>query len=183
MKRIIALVLSLAVLLACAAAMAETEQEFAGTLKVTKAFDIKYKALPDDYTLSVYKQDDLQICANILSPHETLPRMGLMITFTDEWAGTERLNDVSEEDMQAVKDDFLTEYPDLTFDIRETRYGTKLLVVTAPSGLDAYVYTIYKSHEIEIQIVPGTEQEVLGEADIERVVDFLSDMEFVPVEE
>ena len=53
----------------------------------------------------------------------------------------------------------------------------------APSGLDAYVYTIYKGHEIEIHLIPGAEQEILTDADLERVVAFLSDMDFVPVDE
>ena len=181
MKRIIALVLSLALLLACTAALAE-EKESMGVLKVNKAFDIRYSALPDDYTLSIYQQNDMTIIANIKSSQETLPRMGLVIAFNDEWAETERLNDVSEEDLQAIKDSFSEEYDNLAFETRETNAGTQLLVVRAPSGLDAYVYTIYKGHEIEIHIFPGTEQDVLEEADIERVVAFLSDMNFVPVE-
>lgn len=183
MKRIIALVLSLAMLLACTAAMAETEKESMGILKVSKAFDIRYSALPDDYTLSIFQQNDMAIIANIQSAQAALPRMGLVIAFNDEWAETERLNDVSEEDLQAIKDSFLDEYADLAFDTRDTSFGTKLLVVTAPSGQDAYVYTIYKGHEIEIHLFPGTEQEALDEADIERVVAFLSDIDFVPIEE
>ena len=183
MKRIIALVLSLAMLLACTAALAETEKESMGVLKVGKAFDIRYSPLPDDYKLSIYQQNDMAIIANIKTSQNTLPQMGLVIAFNDEWADTERLNDVSEEDLQAIKDSFLEEYEDLAFDMKETSLGTKMLTVTAPSKLDAYVYTIYKGHEIEIHLVPGTEQNELGEADIERVIAFLSDIEFVPVGE
>ena len=53
MKRLIALVLGLALLLACAAAVAETaEKESLGILKVNKSFDIRYNPLPNDYTMS-----------------------------------------------------------------------------------------------------------------------------------
>ena len=182
MKRIIALVMSLVMLLACAAAAAETEKETMGILKVNKSFDIRYSALPNDYTLTIYQQNDMTIIANIKSPHTDLPQMGLVIAFNDEWADTERLNDVSEADLQAVKDSFSDEYENLTFGIRETTAGTSLLTVMAPSGQDAYVYTIYKGHEIEIHLVPGPEQGVLGDSDIERVVAFLNSMDFVPVE-
>lgn len=183
MKKIIALVLSLVMLLTCAAAMAETEKESMGVLKVNKAFDIKYSPLPDDYTLSISQQNDMVIIAAIRSTREDLPRMDLVIAFSDEWDGTERLNDVSEEDMQAIKASFLDEYPELAFETKETSYGTQLLIVKAPSGQDAYVYTIYMEHEIEIHLYPGTDQNELSDADIDRVVAFLSDMEFIPVNE
>ena len=182
MKRIIALVLSLVMLLVCAAAMAETEKESMGVLHVEKSFDIKYSPLPDDYKLSIFQQNDMAIIANIQSTQTALPRMGLVIAFNDEWAATEKLNDVSEEDLQAIKDSFYEEYPELNFDMKETTAGTKLLIVTVPGGQDAYVYTIYKGHEIEIHLFPGTEQEALADADIDRVVAFLSDMDFVPVD-
>ncbi len=182
MKKIIALVLSVMMLLTCAAAMAEAEKESMGTLKVNKAFEIRYSPLPDDYTLSIFQQNDMTIIANIKSSQAVLPRMGLTIAFNDEWADTERLNDVSEEDLEAIKDSFYSEYNELTFETRETAAGTQLLVVTVPSGQDAYVYTIYMGHEIEIHLIPGEEQEALSAADIDRVVAFLSDMDFVPME-
>ena len=97
MKKIIALVLSLMMLLSCAAALAETaEKESMVILKVNKAFNIKYSALDNGYSVSIYQQNDMVIIANISSPEKTLPRMGLVIAFNDEWAETERLNDVSE---------------------------------------------------------------------------------------
>ena len=183
MKNIIALVFSLVMLLTCAAALAETDKESMGTLRVEKAFDIKYAALPDDYTLTIVTQNNMTILANIKSKQDTMPKMGLSIAFNDEWAETEKLNDVSEEDMQAIKDSFYDEYPELTFETKETNQGTQLLIVTVPGGQEVYVYTIYKGHEIEMQIVPGTAQEALTEADIERVVKFLSDLDFVPIEQ
>ena len=183
MKKIIALALCLAVLLACAAAPAETAKESMGILKVSKAFDIRYSTLPDNYTLHITQQNDMVIIASIRSANEALPQMSLVIAFNDEWADTEKLNEVSEEDLQAIKDSFSKEYPDLTFGMKETYYGTKLLTVTAPSGQDAYVYTIYKGHEIEIHLYPGAAQAALNDSDIGRVIAFLSDMDFVQIEE
>ena len=186
MKRLIALVLSLALLLACAAAAAESgtaEKESLGILKVNKSFDIRYNPLPDDYVLSIYKQDDLMICANIESSKTTVPRMGLIIAFNDQWADVERLNDVSEEDLEPIKETFRAEYEEPVFETRETAYGTKLLLIMSPTFQDAYVYTIYRGHEIEIHLIPGTEQEKLSVEDVDRVVAFLSDMDFDPVGE
>ena len=109
MRKIIALVLSLVMLLTCAAAVAETEKESMGILKVNKAFDIRYSALPNDYELSIYQQNDMTIIANIKTPQEDLPRMGLVIAYNDEWADTERLNDISEDDLQSIRDSFSKE--------------------------------------------------------------------------
>lgn len=183
MKKLIALVLSLTLLLACAAASAEGGKESMGVIKVQKAFDIRFSPLPDGYTLSIEEQNEMQIIAVIESSRKDLPKMRLAISFYEPWANTERLNDVSEEDIQAIKDSFLVEYPELEFGFRDTNAGTKLLTVQAPSGLEAYIFTIYKGHEIEIQITVGPEQEKLTDADIDRVVAFLSDVDFVPVNE
>ena len=183
MRKIIAVVFAVVLLLACTAAPAESGKESLGVLRVQKSFDIQYKTLPDDYSLTVYLQDDMMIFANIESSRTSLPRMGLVIAYNDQWAETERLNDLSEEEMQVIRNSFAEEYGNLEFEIKETKYGTNLLVVEAPSKLDAYVYTIYKGHEIEIHLFPGADQEALTDADIDRVVAFLSDMDFVPVEE
>ena len=184
MKKIIALVLCLMMVLTCAAAMAEAEaeKESLGVLKVVGAFDIRYSPLPNDYKVNVYLQNDMTLIANITTAKADLPQMGLIIAFNDEWADTERLNDVSDEDMEAIKDSFFEEYDEVDFDIKETKAGTKLLIAKIPGGQDAYVYTIYKGHELEMQLVPGADQEALTDADIDRVVDFLSDMDFVPTE-
>ena len=181
MKKTIALALSVMMLLACAAAAAEETQTM-GVLKMNKAFDITYKPLPDDYTLTIYFQDDMMILANIESTRKTLPRMGVDISFDDSWSDVERLNDLSEEELQVIRNSFSEEYPELVFETRETAYGTKLLIVKVPSGQEAYVYTIYRGHEIVVQMIPGIEQDALTDTDIERVVAFLSDMQFVPVE-
>ena len=183
MKKIIALVLSLVMLLGCAAAMAEAEagKESLGVLKVVGAFDIKYSPLPNDYKVNVYMQNDMTLIANITTSKAELPQMGLIISFNDEWADTERLNDVTDEDMEAIKDSFFEEYDEVEFDIKETNAGTKLLIAKIPGGQEAYVYTIYKGYELEMEIIPDKDGELTDE-DIDRVVAFLSEMEFVPVE-
>lgn len=182
MKKIIALVLCAAMLFACAAATAENAKVSMGTLKVNKAFDIHYDPLPDYYSLNVIIQNDMTIFADITTPDTNLPKLSLAIAFNDEWADTEKLNDVSEADMQEIKDSFCEEYSNPTFEIRETDAGTQLLTVMSPTLMDAYVYTIYMGHEIEFHIVPGDDQYALTGEDINRVVTFLNGMEFVPVE-
>ena len=83
--------------------------------------------------------------------------------------------------MEAIKDSFFEEYDEVEFDIKETSAGTKLLIAKIPGGQEAYVYTIYKGYELEMEIIPDKDGELTDE-DIDRVVAFLSEMEFVPVE-
>lgn len=144
---------------ACVAALAESaEKEQMGVLRVNKAFDIQYSKLENGYTLSIYMQNDMLIAANVISTDTSMPRIGLMIAFNDAWANTERLNDVSDEDLEEIKDSFYEEYDNITFDTKETEHGTKLLIANIEGGQDAYIYTIYKGHEIELHLVPGDNQ-------------------------
>ena len=58
------------------------------------------------------------------------------------------------------------------------RTGTRLLKATAPKKHFIDIYTIYKSYELEFVLTPGADP--LSDADVQMLVDFISDMEFVP---
>ena len=182
MKKIIALALSLIMVLTCAAALAEAPAAEKESLKVIGAFEIKYSKLENDYKLTIVQQDDMSLFASILSEQEAMPIMVLSIAFNDSWADVERLNDVDEDGLNAIKATFEEQAEGVEFDTTETAYGTKLLVAKADGGALVAIYTIYKGHEIEIDMFPGAGVEAITDADIGRVVNFLSDMDFVPVE-
>jgi hypothetical protein len=63
-----------------------------------------------------------------------------------------------------------------------TGKGTPILIAKGADGSFAAAYTIFKSHEIELDIFPGEEQEAVTDEDIARIVAFLTDIEFAPVE-
>ena len=67
---------------------------------------------------------------------------------------------------------------DVAFEDLETAYGTRLLKVTQANRNFADIYTIYKSYELEF-VMTG---DALTDADVQMLVDFISDMDFVPVE-
>ena len=179
MKKLIALMLSLALLLGCACAVAETaEKTEIPTLSVNGTFKLK-GLIPEGYKLGIINQDSIGLTAIMGSSDAAKPQVTISIAFNEEYADLDRFNNVSEEDYEAIKESF-TEENDVTFEDRETAYGTKLLAVTESpeNGIEFMdVYTIYKGYEIEFVMTPGSEE--LTEENMQMMIDFLSDLDFV----
>ena len=178
MKKIIALTLSLMLILGMAAAAAgETaEKTRLGSLKVGEAFTIQAN-IPEDYTFTTITATDLNL-VGMLTGGEGAPTVYISIAYNDEYTGVERFNDVDEEVVQEIKDSF-TAMDDVAFEDLETAYGTRLLKVTTNNRAFADIYTIYKGYELEFVL---TAQGEVQDEDIRMLVDFISDMDFVPAE-
>ena len=188
MKRIVTLILCLMMALTCAAAFAEetvgVEKAQLGKLTVNHAFDIKYGDLPDGYTIKQVINNESDITALIQG--EGKPLMILSISFDDSsFAEVERLNDVTEEQMNYLKSTWTDEFQNVTFAMAETAYGTQLLVATVTfddGSMICTIFTIYKGYDIEIDILP-IDQNPATQENIDAVVKFLSDMDFVSIAE
>ncbi len=188
MKKTIALILCLALLL-CAGALAETAgKESLGTLNVNGAFDIRCR-LPEGYRMTILGSDSAVISALVFSDDGTKPTITLTIAFNESYTenGTAmRLNDVPEDVLALIRESFLENAPGAVIEERETAFGTKLLVVKGFLGAMNFVdfYSIYQSYEVEVLVTAGQEAEdkTLTEEQIQMIVDFLSDMDFVAAE-
>ncbi len=172
MKKIIALALSLMLILCATTVLAEEKTE----LGSVEAFSIQ-SIVPEGYTFSLVMSNGLGLIG-ILTGEEGKPTITVSVAFSEEYAGVERFNDVDEETVQEIKDSFL-DMDDVVFEDLETAYGTRLLKATAPEKHFIDIYTIYKSYELEFVLTPGAEP--LSDADVQMLVDFISDIEFVPV--
>jgi len=183
MKKIIALVLAL-MMLFCAAAVAETaEKTELGKLNVKGKFIIKTGELPEGYEIVENTENDFGIITLINAPDKAA--LILSITFDDHFGEVERLNDLDEDSMDWLKKTWTDEFDNVEFETTETAYGTKLLVVRVrfdDGSMLGCVYTIYKGYQLEIDIVPD-DKDVVTEENIQAVVKYLSDMDFVPIEE
>ena len=197
MKKIIAMLLCLTLLGCCAAFAENPEKESIGMLGVRNAFNIRCK-LPDGYQLSVTESDSLHIMARVTSGDENAPVIRVSIAHNEEYteypedAGENqqakrlRLNDVSDEVLEEIKESFADSIPDAEFQVRETAHGTKLLIVTGHVDEDhavVVVYSIYNSYEIEVVAIKGqnAEDKNMTEEQIQMIVDFLSEMDFESV--
>ncbi len=184
MKKILALALSLMLLLGCVSALAED----AGKQKITMlgAFSITYDKLPEGYTLNIIKNSEMEYEALIASPEAGKPYYVLVMNFNDEWYGVNTLADATEEDMIAVKDSFYEfmelDDGDITFENSQTGEGTPLLIARAVDGSFAAVYTVYMSHEVEVDIYHAEDDVPVTEEEISTVITFLTDVQFTPAE-
>lgn len=190
MKKTIAVLLCLMMLLSCAA-MAEapaTEKESMGAVSVNGAFELKC-AIPEGYALNVLTNESDNVFATVSSEADEKPMIFISIAYNDMYYGVERLNDLDEEAIAVITDTFME---DDTVEISKmtTAYGTDLLVIKENRDDTDYVdfYTVYKGYEIELVLThvtpaePGKEDEFtpVTDEEIQMAVQFLSDLDFVP---
>ena len=175
MKKAIAVLLSLSLILCVCASGAETAgKTHLGTLNVNGAFDLNC-AIPEGYEFNIIQADTTQILASIESKDETKPVMKLTIAYNELCSDIKRLNDVSDDDLAKIEETFKAE-DEVEISYRYTSYGTKLLMVQAGQEYVDF-YTIYLGYEIEFVLNAGSEG--LSETQIQMVIDFLSDLDFV----
>ena len=194
MKKIIALALCLIMMCGCAALAETAEKETMGTLTVGGNFQIQCK-IPDGYRMTILDTSNTKVVALVASEKENTPHITVSVAFNEEYTefdeatGTSRalkLNDVSDEVMEEIKASFLDNMLDAEFEEKETAYGTKLLIVKGHVDEESSVvdfYSIYNSYEVEVIATMGQNAEngILTEEQIQMVIDFLSDMDFVAV--
>ena len=184
MKKVISLALSLMLLLGCVSALAETAEK--ETITMLSAFTITTDKLPEDYSLQLLVNTEMEYSAEITSADSSKPVYTLIMNFSDEWDGVNTLADATEADMQEVKDSFYEvlelDEGDITFEDGKTGEGTPLLIAKGVDGCFASVYAIYMSHEIEVVIFPGETEESISEEDINRAIVFLTNVQFSPIE-
>ena len=183
MKKAIALILSLMLLLCCVSALAEAEEK--ETITMPGGFTITTDKLPEGFTMNVEKSTDMEYEARITSSEAGKPYYILLMYFSDEWDGVNTLADATAEDIAEVKDSFyeVTELDDgdILFEDGKTGEGTPLLIARAADGSFGAVYAIYMSHEIEVDIFHEDDAQVTDE-EVQTVVTFLTNIQFTPAE-
>ena len=179
MKKIIALMLSLMLILCTTAVLAEgtAEKTRLGSLEVNETFTIQSK-IPENYKYTPLAVNSGVNMVGVLTGGEGNPSVYISIAYNEEYSGVERFNDVDEDTVQEIKESF-SDMDEVNFEDLETAYGTRLLKVTQANKTFADIYTIYKGYELEFIL---TAQGEVQDADIQMLVDFISNMDFVPVE-
>jgi hypothetical protein len=178
MKKIVAILLSLALLLGCTAVFAEADEKASlGTLSVNGEFTIQAK-IPDGYVMKIRRADETRIQASFVSDDDTKPVLDLSVGLEDAWEPGSKLNNISEEDLKAIEASFYWDDPDYVITYGETAYGTKLLFATLPDHSVMVIYSLYEGYEIEFTLY-STVETGLTQEQIDACVKFLSDIDFV----
>ncbi len=177
MKKIISILLVTIMLLCVGLASAEDGKTELGILNVNGAFDIKCR-IPEEYDVVIDEATTTLIKASIESENEAKPKMTLTVAFNELLSDIDRLNDLDDEALKILEATFQAEEK-VNISYNSTSYGTKLLVAEYE---DEYVvfYTIYKGFEVEFVLTPGGEP--LNDSQIDMVISFLSDLDFVAAE-
>ena len=106
MKKIIAILLSLALLLGCAAGLAEeAEKQNFGTIRINGVFTLK-GILPEGYKVIPFELDDDAILTRIIAEDPAKPEMMLSIAFDESYSDVERLNDLDDDQMAILEKTF-----------------------------------------------------------------------------
>ena len=185
MKKLFALLLSLALLLGSCAALAETPAKTElGSINMNGAFKLQC-TLPDDYEINISSKDDEGMTAVIKTEDETRPMMFLTIEFDEIYYDVKRMNDMTDDQLQQIIDTFTNSGDEVTISYRETSHGTKLMIAQDAVGSVDYlaIISVYEGYMIEFDMTAGAAaEEGLSESQIQMCIDFLSDLDFIPEE-
>ncbi len=155
-----------------------------GTLNVNGEFNLTCK-LPVAYKLQVVEVMGGEIIASVLPEDLVRPQMYLSIAFDETYSEVERLNDLTADDLALLEESF-QEMNDVAISYGETGYGTKLLIVKEIGSDTDFVdiLTIYKGYFIEFHMTPNPKaaDQTLTDEQIQMCIDFLTDLEFTPVQ-
>ncbi|MBR6028429.1 MAG: SH3 domain-containing protein [Clostridia bacterium] len=155
-----------------------------GSLNVNGEFDLTCR-LPEGFNLQVVNMRGDKIVASVLSDDMTKPQMYLSIAYDESYGDVDRLNDMSYEDLALLESTF-SDMNEVEITYRETGHGTKLLVARETGSDTDFVdiLAIYKGYFIEFNMTPNPKAAVqtLTDEQIQLCVDFLTDVDFTPVQ-
>ena len=185
MKKLIAVILSLALLVCAATAAAEAAEDkiTLGTLSINGAFRLQC-GLPDGYSINPGTVTPDMITASLRSEDPAAPVMQLSVAYDEMYADVDRLNDLDEEALKLLEQTFIDNDPDVEITYGETGYGTLLLIAAHQSETLDYItfFSIYKGYCVEFALVPPeqAEDKNLTEEQMLLSVDFLTELDFIP---
>ncbi|MBR3430100.1 MAG: SH3 domain-containing protein [Clostridia bacterium] len=153
-----------------------------GTLNVNGQFLIQGK-IPEEYTLQLISSQSSRIIASLTAGDAQRPQMRLTIAFDERYAGVERLNDLSEEEISSLKQSYM-DMNAVTFSEMFTAAGTKLLIARETGNDEDFIsiFSLYNGYAIEFLLSPNpaAAAQTLTDAQLQTAIDFLSSLEFIP---
>ena len=179
MKKMLAILLCLALLLGCAAAMAETtEKTYLATVDMNGAFRLQC-TLPEGYETEEIESTKATYIAQFKADGNR-PLLALSIAYNDLYSDVQRMNDLDAEALALIEESFRKE-DEVEISYTETVYGTKLMMIKEIKDTVDYMefYSIYLGYEVEIAVVSMDDENGLTDAQIRMAIDFLSDLDFV----
>ena len=173
MKRT-ALFLLLALLLALAPGMPAEEADLMN--QFVENFHV-HTVVPDGYRyIDSFVSEILYI--GYLRPKDmTLPQALITIAY-DEEAHGRTVNELSDEEVLRMVDDFMQDTPDATVEYRETGEGTRLIVFNTHTKAETRIdiVTLWRGYQIACMIFPGEQSKTkeVTQEDLAGIITFLT---------
>ena len=156
-----------------------------GVVDINGAFSLE-SGLPAGYNSQLVRSSSDQLVALLTSEDPQKPSMVLSVAYDPAYASVDRLNDLDDEALAELEKTFTEVDPTVEITYGDTGLGTRLMVARQnDKGFDYLDFvTIYKGYFVEfVMVAPQTaEEKTLTEEQMLLCVDFLTDLDFVPVE-
>ena len=184
MKKIIAIMLSVVMLLGIGMAAAESAEKVTiGTISINGEFTLQC-GLPEGYQVRPLVVDEDLVLALIASEDETKPVMQLSVAYDETYSDVHRMNDLDDEALAILEKTFTDVDPTVEISYGETGLGTQLLIARQTEENYNYIdfLSIYEGYFIEFVLVApqNAEDKTLSEDELRMCIDFLTELDFVP---
>ena len=154
-----------------------------GIIDINGAFSLQCK-LADGYTIQPIKSASDQMLAVVTSEDPLKPILQLSVAYDEAYASVDRMNDLDDNTLAALEKTFTDADPYVSISYGDTGLGTRLMI--ARESEDDYLdfLSIYKGYFVECVMVPSpqAEDKHLTDEQVQMCIDFLTEMDFVPVE-
>lgn len=175
MKKLIALMLSLMLLAGLALPVMAEEAPQKHTIVYDDTMSVEI-VIPAGYALE--EKDQMGSLLMVLTPiDESKNYYCSLIAHDEEFADVERLNDLSDEELQAIVDEFCEDLNAPVVSYAETGMGTKLIIIDdtgVEEGDTALVATLYKGYFLTTYIFPAGD--TVTDAEKNMAIQFYTDM-------
>lgn len=187
MKKIIALFMSIVMLACCAAASAEEAGKVSiGTISINGAFMLQC-GIPEGYGITTLVEEPDQLVTQFSAEDPEKPSMMLSVAFDETYSDVDRMNDLDEEALALLEESYTAMDDNVEISYGETGLGTLLLIARSDSEQTDYIdfLSVYKGYFIEFIMVASQQAEDrnLSDDQLRLCVDFLTDLDFIPIED
>lgn len=177
MKKLIALLLSLMLLVGIALPVMAEEAPHRHTIAYDDTMSVEV-VIPDNYAVEEINASGALLL--VMTPlDESKNYFCTLIAQDEDNADVERLNDLSDEAIQAIADDFCADLNNPAVSFAETGMGTKLIVIddNDGDGDTVIILTLYKGYFLTTYVFPAGE--TVTEEEKNMAIQFYTDMEFM----
>lgn len=161
----------------------EPVKEQMGKLNVNGEFSLQCQ-LPEGYSMQLINSLGTKINAFITSEDVNQPILQLSIAYNELYSSYKRMNDMPQEELDLLENTF-TDQNTVDISYAETAYGTKLMIVREVGQDKDFVdiMSVYEGYSIEFVMSPNpySSNQTLTDQQIQMCIDFLSELDFVPV--